>query len=121
MRKKHFTLIEIMIVVAIIALLALIALPNFIQARKSARKTTCIANLRQIHGAKQTWVIQENESESATPESDDIAPYFTGSNVDKIRCPLDSDKTFATSYDIKSVAENPVCKIQPTGDDAHEL
>jgi prepilin-type N-terminal cleavage/methylation domain-containing protein len=47
-----FTLIEIMIVVVIIALLAMIAIPNFLQARRSARDATCVANLRIIAGAK---------------------------------------------------------------------
>jgi prepilin-type N-terminal cleavage/methylation domain-containing protein len=56
-----FTLVEIMIVVAIIGLLAAIAIPNFMNARKTAQKTACINNLQQIESAAQQWAREQKE------------------------------------------------------------
>jgi prepilin-type N-terminal cleavage/methylation domain-containing protein len=50
-----FTLVEIMIVVAIIGLLAAIAIPNFIRARSNSQMNACINNMRQLDGAAQQW------------------------------------------------------------------
>ena len=58
--KKGFTLVEIMIVVAIIGLLAAIAIPNFIKARTQARKNICISNLRTLYHALEEYMIDTN-------------------------------------------------------------
>ncbi|MEG1788973.1 MAG: prepilin-type N-terminal cleavage/methylation domain-containing protein [Kiritimatiellia bacterium] len=57
MTRKGFTLVEIMIVVAIIGVLAAIAIPNFIRSRKTAQKNACIANLKSIEAAKEQALI----------------------------------------------------------------
>src|SRR5882757_9984740 len=111
--KAGFTLVEIMIVVAIIGLLAAIAIPNFVRARTSAQQNACINNLRQIDGAKQQWALETRQNGSATPVATDIDPYLgrSGSTAN-VLCPAGgATATFASSYTINSVTNSPVCKI----------
>ena len=62
--KMGFTLVEIMIVVAIIALLAAIAIPNFVKSRAEARKTACVSNMRVIDSAIQQYLISSKLSDN---------------------------------------------------------
>ena len=70
--RSAFTLVEIMIVVAIIGLLAAIAVPNFVKARTTAQKNSCIANLKQIDGAKATWALENKKVNTDTPVDSDL-------------------------------------------------
>ena len=71
-RSTGFTLVEIMIVVAIIAMLAAIAIPNFVKARSASQKSACIANLRQISGAKWTWALEQKKTNADSPADTDL-------------------------------------------------
>ena len=72
MQRKSFTLVEIMIVVAIIGLLAAIAVPSFLTARNTSRKNACTSNLRQIDGAKEQWAMANNKNNTDSPEWTDL-------------------------------------------------
>ena len=74
--KSAFTLVEMMIVVAIIGLLAAIAIPNFVHARTTSQKNACINNLRQIDGAAQTWALENNKAPTDTYTMAVIQPYL---------------------------------------------
>ena len=107
-RQGGFTLVEIMIVVAIIGLLASIAVPNFVKARTTAQMNACISNLRQIDGAIQQWALDTKQGDTAAVTPADILPYLKNSVV----CPS-GGKTFADSYSITTVQARPACLKQP--------
>ena len=56
-KQQGFTLVEIMIVVAIIGLLAAIAIPSFMKARTTSQAKACVNNLRQIESGKEQWAL----------------------------------------------------------------
>ena len=110
--KAGFTLVEIMIVVAIIGLLAAIAIPNFVRARTTAQMNACINNLRQIDGAKQQWALETKQNGVATPVATDIDPYLGRSgSTTNILCPAGgTTATFGNSYTINAVNVAPACQ-----------
>lgn len=113
--KSGFTLVEIMIVVAIIGLLATIAIPNFIRARTVSQQNACISNLRHIDGAIQQWALENKAGADSEVEIPDIQPYFgRGSGqMNAVICPAAGPNVtnFASSYSITKVDEAPTCLI----------
>ena len=106
--KKGFTLVEIMIVVAIIGLLAAIAIPSFVKSRNSARQNACINNLRMIDSAKEQYAMANNSASDATLTSANVAEYVKTLPI----CPA-GGTTFADSYTIGSLTNSPVCLKVP--------
>src|SRR5687767_5124414 len=75
-RRGGFTLVEIMIVVAIIALLAAIAVPNFLRARKRSQATRVLEDLRLIDAAVDQYAIETNRSTGYQVQWDDVKSYL---------------------------------------------
>ena len=108
-RKSGFTLVEIMIVVAIIGLLAAIAIPNFVKARTQAQLNACIANLKQIQGAVEQWALEQKKAPTANVTITDISGnatnFLKGAINSAISCPAGG------TYAVTTVAANPTCTI----------
>ena len=101
-RRNAFTLVEIMIVVAIIGLLAAIAIPNFIKARQASQRAACVANLKTIDGAKATWALEQKKTNSDVPNDGDL--FGPTSYIrEKPSCPANG------SYSLNSVELKPSC------------
>ncbi len=81
-RRGGFTLVEIMIVVAIIALLAAIAVPSALRARKRSQATTSLETLRIMDSAVDQWAIENGKSPGSTPSYSDVMAYVkTGTKL----------------------------------------
>jgi prepilin-type N-terminal cleavage/methylation domain-containing protein len=81
-RASGFTLVEIMIVVAIIGLLAAIAIPSFIRARQRTLATAVLNEMRMVDAAKDQYGLENNKAGTATAGWADLTPYLkAGSKI----------------------------------------
>jgi len=105
-RQAGFTLVEIMIVVAIIGLLAGIAIPNFVKARSTSQINACINNLRQIDAVTQQWALEEKKAATTPAIGNEVAiyGYLQGNQVPV--CPANGSYTLPAA-----VIGSPTCSI----------
>ena len=114
-KKLGFTLVEIMIVVAIIALLTAIAIPAFLRYREDARRSLCINNMRNVEHAKESYAISQNLSSRTPIHWTNIAGYLnllvnedvTPVEWEELTCPEVEDDTEG----------DPISYVYQVGDD----
>lgn len=113
--RKAFSLIEIMIVVAIIAVALSIAIPNFFRMSTISKETVCINNLRKITSAVEQWAIDNNMPSGTNineQQENDIYDNYLRSG--KPKCPSDGE------YIINPIGSNP--QVQCTNEEeGHKL
>ena len=118
-RKAGFTLVEIMIVVAIIGLLAAIAIPNFIKSRATAQQNACINNLHQIDGAISEWALETGQSTGAAVASPQtVSAYIKLNSANSVPgCPAGG------TYTTTTVGANPQvsCSLSTLAASPHRL
>ena len=102
--RGGFTLVEIMIVIAIIGLLAVMAIPNFLKHRTYAQKQVCVQNLSKIESAKQQWGLENSKTNGDVPSTSDLCGP-TSYLKELPLCPA------AGTYDFNAIGTNATCTI----------
>ena len=80
-RRGAFTLIEVMVTVAIIGMLSAISVPSWVKSRERAQLNNIISNLRIIESSKEQWALEQKKGTGDTPVATDIAPYLKNNTM----------------------------------------
>jgi prepilin-type N-terminal cleavage/methylation domain-containing protein len=117
---EAFTLVEIMIVVAIIGMLAAIAIASFMYSRATSQANACINNMHQLDGAVTEWALERGKKtgDPAPSLTDDLTPYIRLNSSGSIpSCPAGGTYIMYTVGAIPQIT----CSLSTTVDPPHVL
>ena len=115
-KTKGFTLVEIMIVVAIIGIIIAIAVPGFIRARSSSRMRSCQENLVKIDGAKEQMALERNLKPGDAVNTSDLAPSDGTGYLKKL--PIEPA---GYTYTVAVIGADPTCSSPIAGHSLDEV
>lgn len=101
MKKGGFTLLEIMVVVALIGLLVTLAFPSYVRTRERTQNNACINNLREIDNSIDRWAIENSKISPDPVTMANVMNYLKQTPV----CPASG------TYTITTVGSDPTCSI----------
>lgn len=114
-RSEGYTLVEMMIVVAILAVLSSVVIQNYIKSGRVSAKNICISNLKQIDSAIEQWAMANNIPPGAYPSSSQEEEIYGYIDSGRPVCPS------AGEYTIYRVGIQPQVRCSREEDEDHRL
>jgi len=112
--RKAYTLVEIVIVVAVIAIITAIAILNYMKSGQTSSKNICISNLRQIDAAMDQWAFDNSIKAGTVPSASQEDMIYGYLDAGKPTCPSVGE------YEIHAVGAKPQVTCSKE-DDGHKL
>ncbi len=105
-RKAGFTLVEVVVLLAIVVLLVTLAVPNYFQERRRVQREACVEQLRQISAAKDRWAKETQKPAGAVVPPAELARLLKRGVLPV--CPADG------AYSINPIGTAPTCSLGAT-------
>jgi prepilin-type N-terminal cleavage/methylation domain-containing protein len=115
-KQAGFTLVELMIVVALISLLAGLAVPAFARGRKKAQATRILEDLRLLDSALDRWAIDNNKAPGDVAAFSDIQPYIKPGSPLHLYGADVLGNSYGTTFSVDSVPKVPALSFSRLSD-----